>query len=72
MLIKQADLDVVEEVKWRKPSNPGGVPVWSHAGIICAGETYNDKVKMTFARGASFGLSGTGTRVVFENNADSC
>jgi hypothetical protein len=53
MLIKQADPDVVEEVKWRKPSNPAGVPVWSHAGIICTGETYKDKVKLTFARGAS-------------------
>jgi hypothetical protein len=52
-LIEQADPDVVEEVKWRKPSNPAGVPVWSHAGIICTGETYKDKVKLTFARGAS-------------------
>jgi hypothetical protein len=52
-LIKQADPDVVEEVKWRKPSNPTGVPVWSHAGIICTGETYKSVVKMTFARGAS-------------------
>jgi hypothetical protein len=53
-LIKQADPEVVEEVKWRKPSNSMlGVPVWSHAGIICTGETYKDKVKMTFARGAA-------------------
>lgn len=53
-LIKQADPGVIEEVKWRKPSNAmRGVPVWSHAGIICTGETYKDKVKMTFARGAS-------------------
>jgi hypothetical protein len=52
-LIKEADPDVVEEVKWRKPSNPSGVPTWSHAGIICTGETYKDKVKLTFARGAS-------------------
>ena len=52
-LIIEADPDVVEEVKWRKPSNPSGVPTWSHAGIICTGETYKDKVKMTFARGAS-------------------
>jgi hypothetical protein len=52
-LIKEADPEVVEEVKWRKPSNPSGVPTWSHAGIICTGETYKDKVKMTFARGAS-------------------
>lgn len=52
-LIKQADPDVVEEVKWVKPSNPIGVPVWSHDGIICTGETYKDKVKMTFTKGAS-------------------
>ena len=52
-LIKQADPDVIEEVKWRKPSNPSGVPVWSNGGIICTGETYKDKVKLTFARGAS-------------------
>jgi hypothetical protein len=52
-LIREADPEVVEEVKWRKPSNPGGVPTWSHAGIICTGETYRDKVKLTFARGAA-------------------
>jgi hypothetical protein len=53
-LIKQADPDVVEEVKWRKPSNSMlGVPVWEHAGIICTGETYKNAVKMTFARGAA-------------------
>lgn len=51
-LIRKADPDIVEEVKWRKPSNPGGVPVWSHAGIICTGETYKEKVKLTFAKGA--------------------
>ena len=44
---------MVEEVKWRKPSNPAGVPVWSHDGIICTGETYRDKVKLTFAKGAA-------------------
>ncbi|HEX6072704.1 MAG TPA: DUF1801 domain-containing protein, partial [Sphingomicrobium sp.] len=43
----------IEEVKWRKPSNPAGVPVWSHGGIVCTGETYKDKVKLTFARGAT-------------------
>lgn len=53
MLIQQADPDAVEEVKWRKPSNPAGVPVWSHDGMICTGETYKDKVKLTFAQGAS-------------------
>jgi hypothetical protein len=53
-LIFEADPDVVEEVKWRKPSNSmRGVPVWSHHGIICTGETYKDKVKLTFAKGAS-------------------
>lgn len=52
-LIKLADPEIVEEVKWRKPSNQSGVPVWSHAGIVCTGETYQDKVKLTFAKGAS-------------------
>ena len=52
-LIKDADPDVVEEIKWRKPSNPSGVPVWSHRGIICTGETYKTAVKLTFANGAS-------------------
>ena len=51
-LIKQADPEVIEEVKWVKPSNPWGVPVWSHGGIICTGETHKSVVKMTFARGA--------------------
>jgi hypothetical protein len=52
-LTKQTAPEVVEEVKWRKPSNPGGVPVWSHDGIVFSGETYKDKVKLTFAKGAS-------------------
>ncbi len=52
-LIKQADPEVLEERKWRKPSNPEGVPVWSHDGMICTGETYKNYVKITFARGAS-------------------
>ena len=51
-LIKQADPEVVEEWKWVKPTSPG-VPVWSHDGLICTGEVYKDKVKMTFAKGAS-------------------
>ena len=51
-LIKAADPDVVEELKWAKPTKPG-IPVWSHDGIICTGETYKDVVKLTFARGAS-------------------
>ena len=52
-LIKQADPEVVEELKWRKPSNPAGVPVWYHDGIICTGETYMNHVRLTFAKGAS-------------------
>jgi hypothetical protein len=52
-LIEEADPDVVEEAKWRKPSNPAGVPTWSHDGIICTGETYKANVKLTFAYGAS-------------------
>ena len=53
-LIQQADPEVVEEVKWRKPSNSMlGVPVWSHGGMICTGETYKNAVKLTFANGAS-------------------
>jgi len=51
-LIKRADPDVVEEWKWRKASNPG-VPVWSHQGGICTGETYKSVVKLTFFKGAS-------------------
>ena len=53
-LIKEADPNVVEEVKWGKPSNSMlGVPVWEHDGIICTGETYKEVVKLTFARGAA-------------------
>ena len=53
-LIKQAVPGVIEEVKWRKPSNSmAGIPVWSHEGMICTGEIYKDKVKLTFAKGAS-------------------
>ena len=52
-LIHEADPAAVEERKWKKPSNPAGVPTWSHAGLICTGETYKDKVKLTFAKGAS-------------------
>ena len=52
-LIREADPEVVEVVKWQKPTNPAGVPVWQHNGIICTGETYKDKVKLTFDKGAS-------------------
>jgi hypothetical protein len=51
-LIKQADPDVVEQIKWVKQTNPG-TPTWSHDGIICTGETYKSVVKLTFAKGAS-------------------
>jgi hypothetical protein len=51
-LIKQADPEVVEECKWKKPSNLRGVPVWSHDGMICTGESHKSVVKMTFAKGA--------------------
>lgn len=67
VLILQADPRITEEQKWKKPSNPAGVPVWSHSGIICTGETYKDKVKLTFAYGAAladpsglFNAPGTG------------
>lgn len=52
-LIREADPEVIEEIKWRKSSNPSGVPTWSHGGILCTGETYRDKVKLTFAQGAA-------------------
>ena len=53
-LIEQADPDMIEERKWKKPSNGmAGVPVWSHDGIVCTGETYKNAVKMTFAKGAA-------------------
>ena len=63
-LIRDADPEVSETVKWRKPTNPAGVPVWEHAGIICTGETYKGYVKLTFAKGAALpdpaGLFNTG------------
>jgi hypothetical protein len=52
-LILEADPEMTEERKWKKASNPAGVPTWSHNGIVCTGETYKDKVKLTFAKGAS-------------------
>lgn len=51
-LILEADPQITEETKWAKPSNAAGVPVWSHGGIVCTGEVYSDKVKLTFAHGA--------------------
>ena len=53
LLIREAAPEAVEEVKWRKPSNPAGVPVWSHKGILCTGETYKNYVKLTFLKGAA-------------------
>ena len=68
-LIQEAVPGVVEEMKWRKPNNPLGVPTWSSAGIICTGETYADKVKLTFPKGSAladpqglFNASLTGVR----------
>jgi len=52
-LIKEADPKITEELKWRKPSNPGGVPVWSDSGIVCTGESYKTHVKLTFPKGTS-------------------
>ncbi len=51
-LIKKADPDVVEEVKWKKPTNPRGVPVWSHDGIVCTGGMLKNAVRLTFLKGA--------------------
>ena len=78
-LIKQADPEVVEEVKWRKPSNPAGVPVWSRDGIICTGETYRNHLRLTFAKGASLkdpkglfnaGLEGNAFRAIVIHEGD--
>jgi len=52
-LIHEADPEVVEAVKWIKPTNPSGVPTWEHSGLICTGEVYKSYVKLTFARGAA-------------------
>ena len=52
-LILEADPEMTEERKWKKAANPAGVPVWSHNGMVCTGETYKNAIKLTFARGAS-------------------
>ncbi|MDE2025816.1 MAG: DUF1801 domain-containing protein [Patescibacteria group bacterium] len=52
-LIKEADPEIIEEVKWKKPSNPDGIPVWSHDGIICTGEFYKNHLRLTFMKGSS-------------------
>ena len=51
-LIRSADVDLIEEVKWKKPSRPEGVPVWSHDGIVCIGEALKSAVRLTFPNGA--------------------
>src|ERR671926_470407 len=53
-IIKHADPELVEEVKWKKPSKPEGVPVWSHDGILCIGEALKNAVRLTFPKGAQF------------------
>ena len=51
-LIRQADPKIIEEVKWKKPSNPAGIPVWYYDGMICTGETYKNHLRLTFAKGS--------------------
>jgi hypothetical protein len=53
--ILDADPEIVEEIKWRKATNPLGVPTWSRGGILCTGESYKDKVKLTFPKGRALG-----------------
>ncbi len=78
-IMREADPDVVEEQKWKKPTNPAGVPVWSHDGIICTGETYKSHVRLTFAKGASLsdpkglfnaGLEGNALRAIVIREGD--
>ena len=68
-LIHEADPAIVEERKWVKPSNPSGVPVWSHDGIVCTGESYKAVVKLTFARGAALQDPGRLFNASLEGNA---
>jgi hypothetical protein len=67
-LIKQADPAVVEEVKWKKPSNPMGVPVWSHGGIVCLGDMLKNAVRLTFPKGARINVSKTLFNARLESN----
>ena len=78
-LILEAAPEMVEERKWKKPSNPEGVPVWSHHGIVCTGETYKNAVKITFFHGASLkdpaglfnaGLEGNARRAIDFHEGD--
>src|SRR6266571_9546373 len=66
-VIKQADPAIVEEVKWKKPSRPEGVPVWSHEGIVCIGETLKNAVRLTFPKGAQL----TDPKGLFNTRLDS-
>ncbi len=78
-LVQEADPEAVEERKWKKPSNPAGVPVWSHDGIVCTGETYKNHVRLTFADGAALpdpdgffnsGLEGNAVRALVIREGD--
>ena len=78
-LVREADPEAVEERKWKKPSNPAGVPVWSHDGIVCTGETYKNHVRLTFADGAALpdpdgffnsGLEGNAVRALVIREGD--
>jgi hypothetical protein len=66
-LIKKADPDIIEEVKWKKPSNPAGVPVWSHDGIVCVGNLLKSAVRLTFPKGAQ----AKGPKKIFNTRLDS-
>lgn len=65
--IEQADPEVVEEMKYKKPSNPAGIPVWYHDGLICTGETYKNHLRLTFAKGAS--LKGQDPKGLFNRHS---
>jgi hypothetical protein len=66
-VIKKTDSDMIEEVKWKKPSNPMGVPVWSHNGIVCVGNILKNAVRLTFPKGAQM----TDPRKLFNTRLDS-
>ena len=78
-LIMEADPKITEELKWRRPSNPGGVPVWSDNGIVCTGEPYKNHVRLTFAKGTfikdpdgifNSGLDGKALRAIVLHEGD--
>ena len=66
-IINQADPELIEEVKWKKPSKPEGVPVWSHDGILCVGESLKNAVRLTFPKGAEI----LDTKKLFNTRLDS-